>query len=115
MDILIVEDQAGVRGIMARLLAERGHYVFEAGDGNEGLAKAQLYPLDLIITEIVLAGRSGYELVRQIAPVKPSTRLMLIDRENAGCHGIPEDVEALVLPGDLKSRGLAWLTSLLPD
>lgn len=115
MDILIVEDLDGVRGIMAKLLTARGHSVIEATDGQEALEKARSSALDLIITEIILTGRSGYEFVREIAQVKPFTRLMLIDRENAGLTGIPEDVDALVLPGDLKSRGYKWLSTLLPD
>ena len=115
MDILIVEDQDGVRAIMAKLLTARGHRVIEAANGNEALEKARKAPLDLIITEIILAGRSGYQFLREIAPIKPTTRLMLIDRDNAGAAGVPEDVNALILPGDLKSRGYRWLASLLPD
>lgn len=115
MDILIVEDLDGVRGIMARMLTARGHRVIEATDGRQALQIARMNTLDLIITEIILTGRSGYEFLREIAPIKPFTRLMLIDRENAGAMGVPVDVDALVLPGDLKSRGYGWLSTLLPD
>lgn len=115
MDILLVEDIDNVRGIIARMLQARGHHVIEAGDGGEALAKARKAPLDLIITEIQLPLCSGFDVVRKIAPLKPTTRMMLIDRDNAGAAGVPEDVDALVLPGDLKSRGYKWLCSLLPD
>ncbi|MEL7129493.1 MAG: response regulator [Pseudomonadota bacterium] len=111
----MVEDLDGIRGIMAKMLTAQGHCVIEASDGEDATLKANANQLDLIITEIVLAGRNGFDFVRDIAPKKPATRFMLIDRENAGDMGVPSDIDALVLPSDLKTRGYKWLASLLPD
>lgn len=64
--ILIVDDRAINREVIAALLGHKGHCVVEAGSGAEALAVASNSPPDLIITDVLMPGMSGCELFRQL-------------------------------------------------
>jgi len=64
--ILVVEDQADLRGILRDLLAGSGYEFIEASDGDEGVAKAKSDRPDLILMDIQLPVIDGYEATRQI-------------------------------------------------
>jgi two-component system, cell cycle response regulator DivK len=64
--ILVVEDQEDLRGVLRDLLAGSGYQVIEAGDGRDGVAKAQSERPDLILMDIQLPVLDGYEATRQI-------------------------------------------------
>jgi DNA-binding response OmpR family regulator len=57
--ILLVDDTASIRRSI-RILLERGGYeVFEAVDGDDGLAKTVLHVPDLIVLDVMMPTRSG--------------------------------------------------------
>ena len=61
--VLVVEDDAGVRNITARMLAEAGYKVWEAADGREALGVLAIYgPADVVVTDIRMPRMDGYEL-----------------------------------------------------
>jgi len=64
--ILIVDDDAAVRRLLVALLTHEGHVALEAADGAAGLAMARAEPPQLIISDILMAGMDGYELVRRV-------------------------------------------------
>ena len=64
--ILVVEDQADLRGILRVLLTGSGYEMLEAADGQAGVAKAQAERPDLILMDIQLPVLDGYEATRQI-------------------------------------------------
>lgn len=64
--ILIVDDEAANRLLVATLLAYAGHQVLEAADGDEGLRTAKDQCPDLIILDLFLPGMHGTQLVKQL-------------------------------------------------
>ncbi len=64
--ILIVDDLSADRTLMATILGHQGHRMLEAADGNEGLAIVQAEHPDLVITDVLMPGMDGYELVRRL-------------------------------------------------
>ncbi|HWF00264.1 MAG TPA: ATP-binding protein [Caulobacteraceae bacterium] len=63
--ILLVEDEAMVRGITARLLRARGYEVLEAGDGEAALEMAREHAgrIDLMISDVIMPGLDGPALL----------------------------------------------------
>jgi DNA-binding response OmpR family regulator len=60
MRILIVEDEVSMARSLARGLAAEGYTVDVAGDGEEGLARAQAEAYDAIVLDLMLPKRNGY-------------------------------------------------------
>ena len=85
--ILLVEDEPSlVLTVSDRLLSE-GYHVETAGDGNLGLSRALAEPFDLVILDVMLPGRDGFEVCRELrsrasqVPVLMLTaRSQIIDR-----------------------------------
>jgi CheY-like chemotaxis protein len=66
--VLVVEDEASVRTLVRRVLEADGHVVLDAADATaaETLAEALGAAPDLLLTDLVLPGRSGAELARRL-------------------------------------------------
>ncbi|HKK92783.1 MAG TPA: response regulator transcription factor [Longimicrobiales bacterium] len=66
MRILIVEDDRKVASFVARGLREEGWTADVAHDGEDGLLKAAVHPYDVIVLDVMLPERSGFEVVREL-------------------------------------------------
>jgi PAS domain S-box-containing protein len=66
--ILVVEDEAPVRYMMTRALREAGYRVLEAGNGAEALALVERNSerIELLLTDVVMPGKSGRELAEEL-------------------------------------------------
>jgi two-component system phosphate regulon response regulator PhoB len=63
--ILVVDDEAPLRELIRVSLGDRFAFA-EAGDAEAAWAEAQLRRPDLVVLDIMLPGRSGLELLRQL-------------------------------------------------
>jgi signal transduction histidine kinase len=64
--ILIVDDRAADRDLLAILLGHAGYSVQEATTGQDALEIARADQPDLVITDILMPGMNGYEFVRRL-------------------------------------------------
>ena len=64
--ILLIEDEPGLVLTLSDLLAAEGYRVDSACDGPSGLKKATGEPFDLIILDVMLPGKNGFEVCREI-------------------------------------------------
>ncbi|MET0291655.1 MAG: response regulator transcription factor [Steroidobacteraceae bacterium] len=64
--VLLVEDDAGLRTLIARALQQNGFVVSQASSGREMWAVLENRPIDLILLDIMLPGQSGIELCREL-------------------------------------------------
>jgi PAS domain S-box-containing protein len=66
--LLLVEDEAGIRMMTSSYLGHLGYTVMEAENGNEALRifREHSEEIDLIITDIIMPGMRGDDLVREI-------------------------------------------------
>jgi diguanylate cyclase len=77
-NVLVVDDNATNRKLVASLLSFEGHTVIEAADGAEALQAARLQKPDLIISDILMPSMDGYEFVRQLRADLPLARTPVI-------------------------------------
>ena len=64
--VLLVEDDAAVRGAVARVLRRAGHGVREASTAAQAMERAREGTVELLVTDVILPDRSGSELVREL-------------------------------------------------
>ena len=66
MRILVVEDNPRIAAFLRKGLGEEGYAVTVAGDGNEGFERAAGEEFDAAVVDVMLPGRTGIELVREL-------------------------------------------------
>ncbi len=76
--ILIVDDEELVRAAFVLLLERHGHEVCEATNGVEALAQIRKRPLDLVVTDLVMPEKDGFETIRDIRNISPSLKIIAI-------------------------------------
>ena len=64
--VLVVDDEAGARRTLMRLLAREGYDTVGAGDGNEALRTVQAKPPDVILLDLMMPGMDGLELLEAL-------------------------------------------------
>ena len=77
-DILLVEDEQALWMALSDRLRKEGYVVDFAADGNSGFEKATTMPFDLIVLDILLPGRNGLDLCRDIRVVGLRTPILML-------------------------------------
>jgi PAS domain S-box-containing protein len=70
--ILVIDDDKPFCAVVVTTLRRHGYQVIGAGDGAEGLARALTHSPDLILTDVNMAGRTGFELLKDLR-ARPET------------------------------------------
>lgn len=78
MRILVVEDRKKVASFIEKGLREEGYAVDVAHDGVDGSFKAAVYDYDLLILDIMLPGKTGYEIVHDLRKAQNSVPILLL-------------------------------------
>jgi CheY-like chemotaxis protein len=99
--ILLVEDEESVRHLVRDTLSAKGYQVVEAENGETGMAAAARHQgnIDLVITDVVMPGMGGREMVKQLIETRPETKVLYLS-------GYTED--AIVSDGSIE-KGTAFL------
>jgi two-component system response regulator RegA len=76
--MLIVEDDAVLRGRLARAFRERGFEVREAADGESALEIARAEPPEQAVVDLRMPGLSGLDVVQGLKEADPSTAVVVL-------------------------------------
>ena len=81
--ILIVDDSASIRQMVAFTLKSDGYTVIEAADGVEGLAKANAHAIDLVLTDQNMPNMDGITFVKTLRglPKFVTTPILMLTTE----------------------------------
>jgi len=81
--ILIVDDSASIRQMVAFTLKSDGYVVIEASDGVEGLAKANAHAIDLVLTDQNMPNMDGVTFVKTLRglPKYVATPILMLTTE----------------------------------
>ena len=77
-NILVVEDDLDIRELISFNLANEGHQVFEANDGEVGIDKARNNNPDLILLDLMLPGIQGLDVCRIIKSDQETKEIPII-------------------------------------
>jgi CheY-like chemotaxis protein len=75
--ILIVEDDDGVRGLVAEALSNCGYRTRDVPSGTEALDVLKDEAIDLMLTDAIMPGMSGAELIIEARRLRPNLKLLL--------------------------------------
>jgi CheY-like chemotaxis protein len=82
--ILVVDDDAAVRDSIQTILSLDGHDVIEAADGREGEAQVARRAPDLVILDIFMPERDGFETLRSLRRTYPRLKILAISGSAGG-------------------------------
>src|SRR5688500_6542887 len=102
--VLLVEDDHNLRAITAELLATAGFQVHSAPDADTARdIWTEHGPVDLLLTDVVLPGKTGPELARELGELQPSLPVVFLSGSTRGT-ALPEG--ALLLEKPFSSAAL---------
>jgi DNA-binding response OmpR family regulator len=78
MRLLIVEDESRIRAFLARAFEAEGFVVDSAADGEQGLAHAQAGGYDLVILDLLLPGRGGLDVLRELRALRSDLPVIIL-------------------------------------
>jgi putative two-component system response regulator len=73
--ILIADDEAVNRELLTEMLSMEGYQLLYAEDGDQALEMIQRNPVDLVLLDVMMPGKTGFEVCRSIKS-KPETRFI---------------------------------------
>ena len=117
MTLLIVEDNAGIRRVLRRILVDTASTIWECADGSEALAAYEEHRPDVVLMDFRMTHVDGLTATRQIRAYDPSARIIIVtdylddDMKTAALEagacdyvlkqdisGLPEIVSSLTTP-----------------
>jgi two-component system OmpR family response regulator len=81
--ILIVEDDASLRDLVSNNLGFEGHLVVATGDGNHALALHAAQPADLVVLDLMLPGRDGFQVLKALRDGGDTVPVILLTARSA--------------------------------
>ena len=101
--ILLVDDEPAIRRLAVRVLQRAGFSVLDAGDGEEALKiwKEHRDQVALVITDVMMPRRNGWELLEAIRAESPGLPFVMTSGFDAsdGCPpGVGSKIEVLGKP-----------------
>jgi two-component system, cell cycle sensor histidine kinase and response regulator CckA len=78
--VLLAEDEPAIRTALTRILQANGYRVLDASNGGEALRLADSEPgqIHLLLTDVMMPGIGGKELVRRLRELRPDTRVIMM-------------------------------------
>lgn len=92
-NILLVDDMPAIRRAVGRLLGAAGHRITEAGNGSEGIAALATDKFDLVITDILMPGKDGIEVIMHVLGMPNRPRVLAM---SGGGAQVPADTALLL-------------------
>jgi len=90
--VLMAEDESEVLSIMSRKVAAQGYTVITANDGEEAWEKIQKESPDVIVLDLIMPKRNGFEVLRRVReqPTCGHWQPVIIVSAKRGLEDLPE-------------------------
>jgi len=108
--ILLVEDEARVRKVMAQVLSTEGYTVIESATAEQALSHSDfcIAKLCMLITDVMLPGKTGRQLARDLRNRVPGIKTLMVSGygENVALMGTAATDEVSYLPKPFSATSL---------
>ena len=120
--ILVVEDEPGIAFALQADLESEGHAVVVEARGDEAARKARSEPFDLVLLDVMLPGKDGFEVCREIRRAGVRTPIIMLTAKSQEAEkvmglelGADDYITKPFSPRELRARVKAALRRAAPD
>jgi DNA-binding NtrC family response regulator len=76
--VLLIDDEEIMREVISKLLEREGYRVFTAETGDKGLETLELEPVDVVVLDLMLPGKSGLDTLKEMLEADPDLVVIMI-------------------------------------
>jgi DNA-binding response OmpR family regulator len=76
--VLVVEDDSAIRRGIADALQFSGYEVIQSPNGNDGLIQGLRATFDLLLLDLILPGRTGFEILKSVRAARPTLPVIIL-------------------------------------
>ncbi|WP_428265383.1 response regulator [Haliangium sp.] len=76
--ILVADDEAGIRALLEAELTAEGHDVHLVADGEQAVAEVRVHDYDVVVSDVLMPGRNGLEVLRAVREMSPATEVVIM-------------------------------------
>ncbi len=78
--ILVVEDEAGIRALVRKILERQGYRVLDASNGEDAIRISREHQgaIHLVITDVIMPEMGGREMVERVTPLRPEMKVLYV-------------------------------------
>ena len=98
--ILVIDDDKMLQGVLKEILHFLGHEVRQAFDGREGVRLCREKPPDVVLTDIMMPEQDGLQTIRELRRICPEVKIIAM---SGGSHILP-DFDALAFASRFGAR-----------
>ena len=96
-EIMIVDDEIGMRALLSDALLEKGYNVTLAKDGEDSLRQLKKKRFDLLITDMNMPHLNGIELLREMKRKGRKEKVILMSGESVDEATLDKDIQPVFL------------------
>jgi PAS domain S-box-containing protein len=98
LDILVIDDEEVIVGLLVRYFSSRGHAVVPAHEGRQALRVAQRSSFDVVICDLRMPGMDGAEVIRQLKEMPScATAKFILSTGDTATPAVQQRIEGLGL------------------
>ena len=102
--ILIVDDEAQIRGLLALAFKGAGYVVATAKNGRDAIASCACESFDVVLSDVIMPEINGHELAQWIAVHRPATRTALMSGFDAESRERPSSRACRLISKPFQTR-----------
>ena len=112
--VLIADDSLSMRLLLQRVLANRGHQVYEAGDGDQAVQLLHAHHPDVAILDVIMPGLDGLEVCRAVRADADfaSLKIIMISANATVADAVAAGADSFLVKPFLPSRLLTLIDEL---
>ena len=76
--LLIVDDDQDMLAVLEELFLQEGYHVETCPNGKEAISRCQAATFDIVVTDIIMPGASGLDVLQEVKKIRPETLVILI-------------------------------------
>jgi two-component system response regulator (stage 0 sporulation protein F) len=76
--LLIVDDQNGIRLLLAEVFSSEGYQTYQASNGERALEIVREEPPDLVLLDMKIPGMDGLEILKNLKKINPDIKVIMM-------------------------------------